>query len=406
MFSIFNCCSRRINALQSGNIINKNDIEYNLSCFYFVNKENRENKRNILLSSVLIQISYYPLFYWNNYFEKYKVVSQARDRYKSLDCDYDFQEINLYSSIPTHREKNNSLNDFSTNNKMLYETLMGYDENKCIYLNNCKKTCKKTYKNTCSIPKTDSNSSLDKLIKYKYGEKLIPFSDITRNFIDNNINNKYIDEKPITIKINNTNNYKFYINLFYSHSNQTIYIVPIIDILNDIILNKLDKYSSIITDITFKNEDFLKNILHDCVLSKYKFVITSHLYTTYISINMSLRLNSIYQNKITLFSYHPIFDFNNQIKLWNNLFESNIKTYIFSCEEVSNLQYLFLKNIHIIPVKNMIEYYDYDCDCKCRHIDEILCSKIHKINRKKNIRSYVHTLFTHIDTVDNVDFEV
>ena len=398
MFNIFNCCSKRINKNQSGNIIDKNNIEYNLSCFYFVNKENSENKRQILLSSVLIQISYYPLFYWNNYYEKFKVISQPRDRYKSLDCEYDFKEINLFSSIPTHREKNNNLNDLSTNNKMLYETLMGFDEKQCINLNDCK--------NTNTIPKNDSNSSLDKLIKYKYGEKLIPFSDITRNFIDNNINNKYIDTKPITIKINNTNNYKFYINLFYSHSNQTIYIIPIIDILNDNVLNKLDKYSNIITDITFKNEDFLKYILHDCILSNYKFIITSHLYTTYISINISLRLNSIYKNKITFFSYHPIFDFSNQIKLWNNLFESDIKTYIFSCEEVGNLQYLFLKNIHMIPIQNMIEYYDNDYDCECSHIDEILCSKIHKINRKKNIRSYVHTLFTHIDTVDNVDFEV
>ena len=54
----------------------------------------------------------------------------------------------------------------------------------------------------------------------------------------------------------------------------------------------------------------------------------------------------------------------------------------------------------------MIEYYDYDCDCKCNNINDILCAKPHKINRKKNIRSYVHTLFTHIDTVDNEDFEI
>ena len=39
MFNIFNCCSKRINKNQSGNIIDKNNIEYNLSCFYFVNKK-------------------------------------------------------------------------------------------------------------------------------------------------------------------------------------------------------------------------------------------------------------------------------------------------------------------------------------------------------------------------------
>ena len=412
MFNIFNCCSRRINSMKSGNIIDKNDKDYNLSCFYFTNKENSENKKNILLSSVLMQISYYPLVYWNNYFEKYRCISKPRDRFKSLDCETNFQEVDLFSSIPTNREFYNK-DDISHNNKMLYESLLGYDNNVFSKfnstINSTNSSTNNHNKNTINIntiPKNDSDSSLDNLIKYKYDDKLIPFSDISRNFIDNNINNKYIDTKPITIKINKNENYKFHINLFYSHSNQTIYIIPVIDIINDYLLNKIEKYSTKITDITFKNENFLKYILHDCVLSNYNFVIVSHLYSTFIGINIAIRLNSIYQNKIKFFSYHPVFDFNNQTKLWNNLFESDIKTYIFSCEEVSNLQYLFLKNIHWIPIKNMIEYYDYDCDCKCNNINDILCAKPHKINRKKNIRSYVHTLFTHIDTVDNEDFEI
>jgi len=396
MFDIFNCCSSRIKNLKSGNIIDKNDREYNLSCFYFTNKENNENKRNILLSSILIQTSYYPLFYWNDYFEKFKCMSQPRDRFKSLDCETNFQEVDLYTSIPTNREKFNQ-NDISPNNRILYESLIGYENNSILNKYNSIKK---------NIPKNDSDSSLDNLVIQKYKDKLIPFSDISRNFIDNNINNKYIDSKPITIKINKNENYKFHINLFYSHSNHTIYIVPVIDILNDYLLNKLDKYSTKITDITFKNETFLKYILHDCVLSNYNFVIASHLYSTFIGINISLRLNSIYQNKITFFLYHPVFDFSNQTKLWNNLFESDIKTYIFSCEEVNGVQYLFLKNIHWIPIKNMIEYYDYDCDCKCKHIDDILCTKPHKINKKKNIRSYVRTLFTHIETIENIDFEI
>ena len=33
----------------------------------------------------------------HNYYEKFKVISQPRDRYKSLDCEYDFKEINLWS---------------------------------------------------------------------------------------------------------------------------------------------------------------------------------------------------------------------------------------------------------------------------------------------------------------------
>ena len=123
MFDIFNCCSSRIKNLKSGNIIDKNDREYNLSCFYFTNKENNENKRNILLSSILIQTSYYPLFYWNDYFEKFKCMSQPRDRFKSLDCETNFQEVDLYTSIPTNREKFNQ-NDISPNNRILYESLI------------------------------------------------------------------------------------------------------------------------------------------------------------------------------------------------------------------------------------------------------------------------------------------
>ena len=309
-----------------------------------IEKYSLSHQENILFSLILTQISYYPSYEFDIYFNKIiKSSPKIRSRNISISNDNDLIELNLYSL--------NSSRDMNT-------------------------------------PRINSDFT------YSYLEEninIIPFSRIAKDYVDTKILENELKCVDSIFKVKSDNNYKFKLMIYNIANRNIIYIVPVLDIINVKLYNNLNKLSQEIITKLQDNENFLSFFLNH-YLNYCEKVVTGHLYTSNISVLLALYLQKMFVNNIYLYMFHP--SLHNQDYLLN-LFKSNIKYDIFSVDNYYNIPSLLHKKIIWIPVNCMEEYCpEQTCDCN------IICGLNHKIKKKKNIRSYVYTLFSRFPKIE------
>jgi hypothetical protein len=328
------------------NRIKSSDMDNNFDFIYIIDKYSNSHQENILLSLIMTQISYYPSKYFTNYTNKLiqeRMEIKPRERNISIDTETDFIELNLMS-LPSSRE----IKRFS-------------------------------YKDSFDINDYVSESV-----------DVTPFSTITKNIVDNKILINELKNVEKIIEIYEKKKYSFKLYLYNITKKSILYIIPIMDIYDHNVYNNLEEISKKILDKLSKNTEYLNYFLNPS-FNCYEKIISGHLYSSYISVNLSLYLQKIYINNVYLYLYHPLLDKPDYLK---NLFKSSIKYDIFSVDIYDDIPSLLHKKIIWIREDEMVEYYpDKDCNCEL-----ILCKGHHKIKKKKNIRSYVYTLFTRFPT--------
>ena len=319
---------------------NEDDNDFDFS--RIIEKYSLSHQENILFSIVLIQISYHPNYEFEYYLNKIiKSSPKMRSRNVSIDNESELIELNLYSL--------NSTRDIITpriNSDFLY-----------------------------------CNDDIN----------IIPFSRIAKNYVDTKILENELKPVECVFKVKSENNYKFKLMIYNIANRNVIYIVPVLDIMNVKLYNNINSLSHEILNKLQDNEKFISFFLNH-YLNYCEKVVTGHLYTSNISVLLALYLQKMFVSNVYLYMFHPLLYKQDYLL---NLFKSNIKYDIFSVDNYYNIPSLLHKKIIWIPEKCMKEYYhEQTCDC------DIICGINHKIKKKKNIRSYVYTLFSRFPNIE------
>ena len=315
---------------------------------YLEDKLKKEDLLLLLSGSVYIQISYYPLKYWKKYVHYILDDVSSRRRTLSIHTENDIWDNDIIT-LPTSREKNNN----------------------------------KKIKN---IPENDILNISGEIDI----EIFTPFSSVAKNHIDNLIYNNNIKNNPKILKIQREEyKYSCYLIIIKEMESNNIFLIPKIEIYSS--LFKLNDYKEDIINSYIENGVILDYIIENR-LEGYNINIMGHLSTCIISYNFLkyLRLK-YYVSQLIIFEPY-LEDVQNiliDIDKLNN--KDKIKYLIFSTNiNITNSPKL-LDRIIYIPQMEM-KHYNNNKICGGNLFDVTL-----QYNKKKNIRSYVHTLFKNID---------
>ena len=351
---------------------------------YISNQFNVDELEKITMCAILQQVSYYPVLFWNkDWKRRYKKIakkqqkSNVRSRSISLDSfeighiydKSDFQEINLFS-MPTLRETENPM-----------------------------------------MKKVDSVHSLLTFEENKNNkEYIIPYSNIATNFIDAKYELDTFPNKPIQFKIINENlNIEFILTIFIT--NQEVIFIPNIYCRDVISYKKLRNASEPLLKELLLNEEFTGFIINQSFPEFFTFIFVGHHTSIFLTKGLYQMLKkSFNQYQFEMYLYQPlIFDDN---YFWNDIFRivQDRRGFILSFDNPSEINTSYIKYIHFIllewvqtiPSLNQEQFGVKKCrDCyvqkesglshkHCCFID--FFQDIPNINRKRNIRAFVHLL--------------
>jgi hypothetical protein len=320
--NIFNWCTKPSN--------DGIDDDNNFNFSKMIDKYSLSHQDNILYSLLVVQLSYYPRRFFENYIDKIlKKSPLIKPRLSDVSTD-SFVELNMYS--------------------------------------NCSCGGNETSRTHYDCDPMD----------------VVPFSSIFKEYVDNKIINNELKNSVEIVRITQHDKYRFRLLIYNSIPKKTIYILPQLEIFNG---TARDVLSDEIMAKLVKNKQFVLYFTSNS-LDPLEKVVVSHLYSSYISINIALFLQKVYTTNILLYMFHPLMT---KTKYLVKLFESQIKYDIFSVDIYNNIPSLLHKKIIWIP-ENSMRKYDNEYTC-----DSILCGKEHKINKKKNIRSYIYTLYDYLN---------
>jgi hypothetical protein len=376
---IFNFCSR--GKTQKKAIDNRSLQEYKNNEF------NPFEIEKIMMCAILQQVSYYPILFWNKDWkrrhkkmEKKKIERHIRSRRISLDSfelnnsyletDCDFHEINLFS-MPTSRDiekvpfkKSDSLHD-----------LLSFNENK------------------------------------NQKEYIIPYSNVATNFIDGKYELNTFPNKPIQFKIINSE-YHIELILTIFITNQEVIFIPNIYCQEVLSYKKLKEIAPILLNDIFLKEDFIKYIFEFPFQKFFSFFYVGHHTSIFLAKELLNRLSrSFPENNAEIYLFQPlIFDDND---FWNDIFRmvNKQQAYILTFDNPSDINSAYIKYIHFIqlewvktiPSLNNETFEIKKCrECHTHQQSGLyhyhcclmnLFGDIPHINRKRNIRAFVHLFF-------------
>ena len=335
------CCDKKNNFELNENFTLKS---------YLKEKISKNNLLLLLSGSVYIQISYYPFKYWKEYLKYISYDDSPRKRTLSINTENDIGKEEIIT-LPTTRDIKN-------------------------------------------IPENDIFNISGELEEGIF----TPFSSIAKNYIDRLIFNRDIEKKPKILKIKRVEyKYSCYLIVIKENISKNIYFIPKIEIYSSMI--DIKDYMDEIINNYIENENFLNYIISNR-LENWNINIIGHLLTTFISYNFTTYLKEKnYNPKLIIFE--PYLDDIQNIFMCINKKEkinNKINYLIFSTNINITTSPILLKNIIYIPRIEMINY-SINNNKICG--SDICNSNIFNINKpynkKKNIRSYVHTLFNNID---------
>lgn len=380
---LFNCCGpnkKEIKDEFSSSSLNK----YLNSLFTL------EEIDDVFITTILQQVCYYPIYFWNKdwkrrhkinkpkmYFRKKEAEPTRRISLASFEIEdiysnnNNFEEINLFS-FPSARHKTNYFNR------------------------------NESEKNLLSLTFNDDTS---------FKDYIIPYSSVATEYIDFKYNLNCFENKPIQFKIENPINKNEVILTIFKTEKEIIWI-PIFISKYNLAYKELKKECESLIELLFNNQDFTEFFLSNEIPANYSFLIVGHdnsIFTTYFLYNKLKK--SFEKNDIKLFFYQPIIQNDNDF--WKEIFDlAKIKkAFIFSFQKPPLINPFFTQFIHFIPEKLLLQItslnkndieitncrecnrsdisgiYKEKC-CKCYF--NLFSNNIISINRKKNIRSFVH----------------
>ena len=378
----------------------RNKVEFPITLNHYLNKIfNYEEINDIILTAVLQQVCYYPIIFWNkDWKQRHKTtqkpiypvkrkeyVANRRISLSSFELDdiysysnNNFQEINLFS-FPSSRE---------------------YNKKEDIIHRNV------SQKNLLSVSWEDSKN-----IK----EYIIPYSSVANSFIDFKYNLEEFENKPIQFKIINPINNNELILTIFTTKKEIIWI-PILYCKTNLNYEQLKNESFNLIHLLFRNTEFMDFFLSNQISPSYNFLLLGHHTSIFTTYELYMYLNQTFlQTTIKLFFYQPVVL--DDTLFWKNIFDLAYKrtAYIFSFQKPPTINPFYTQFIHYIPesyLKTIVSLYQVDvgfksgrkcnstnlsgihndgcrknCFCLCLFSDDITV-----VNRKKNIRSFVHAL--------------
>lgn len=351
---------------------------------YISNQFNVDELEKITMFAILQQVSYYPILFWNkDWKRRYKKIVKKREernvrsRRISLDSfeighiyeKSDFQEINLFS-MPTSREVESPLIKKIDS----IQCLLSFEENKD----------KKEY--------------------------IIPYSNISTHFIDAKYELDTFPNKPFQYKIINEQlNVEFILTIFIT--NQEVIFIPNIYCRDVISYKNLRNVSDKLLEDLMLKEEFTKFIINQSFPEYFSFIFVGHHTSIFLTKGLYQMLKkSFNQYHFEMYLFQPlIFDDNN---FWNDIFRivQERRGFILSFDSPSEINSAYIKYIHFIllewvetiPSLNQEQFDVKKCrDCyvqkesglshkHCCFVD--FFQDIPNINRKRNIRAFVHLL--------------
>lgn len=332
-----NCCCNK-----------RNNFELNdkFSLKEYLKEKISKNDLLLLLSgSVYMQVSYYPFKYWKNYIKYISNEDSPRKRTLSINTENDIWNYDIIT-LPTSRE----------------------------------------FKNIKKIPENDIlniSCELD-------NEIFTPFSSIAKNYIDTLIYNRDIEKNPKILKVKREEyKYSCYLIVIKESELKNIFFIPKIEIYSSTFI--LNENMKEIINSYIENEVILNYIIENR-LEGWNINIMGHLFSCLISYNFTKYLKDEKKYDVKLILFEPYLEDVQNILLDIDNKKIVMKYLIFSTNINITLSSKLLERILYIPKFEMINYSSSNKICSGNIFNVTI-----NYNKKKNIRSYVHTLFENID---------